>query len=431
MKARVRGIYATALTYLLKAKGFKVVQQSAVIAERFGEDIVEEDADVTIKDLDEDRGAIFALGADVSRTLRELFPNSFLWKSPVKLYSVIEPRDCEYLGFKVEPCLDKGLVLRPPLDGVIRLGEPKAVGKYAMVWRGEGRTYFSEHINRDDRTLLLSISLPWNKKGYNVKWRSNARGAKPEELREELSRLAMRFDTEDFRDQGDDFVVVVLSLPDKLALDDVRNVVLRTTKFHHMIKASDPVLADEVDEGKTKLEDALKSLLGEEVAVEHVKAPYRVLRLREGKLLRFSFDGEDYVVVLRRELRPGGVLDVLGLPIEEGDYDEFYLASNRWYGVHVYKDKSGRVKGVLVNVQTPTEIKRNAVRYLDLEVDVGFVDGKVTIADEEELEKKREFLGDTLYNRAKEVVTTVTKRLESEGLEGVLGDFNLNNQNRK
>ena len=423
MRARLRGIYTTALTYLLKSKGFKVVQQSAVIAERFGEDIVEEEADVTIKDLDEDRGALFAMGADITDTLRELFPFSFVWRSPVKLYSVIEPEGCQYAGFRVEPCLEKGLVLRPPLDGVIRLGEPKAVGKFAMVWRGEGRTYFSEHIDRDTKTLLLSISLPWNRKGYNVKWRSNARGAKPEELRDELSRLAVRFDAEDFKGQGDSFAVVVLSLPDKLHLDEVRGQVIKTTRFHHMIKTSDPELADRVDEGKVGLEDAIKSLLREEMEIEHVKAPYELVKLRRGELVSFSFDGMDYSLVLRRELRPGGKLDVLGLPIEDGDYDEFYLASDKWYGVHVYRDKEGRIKGVLVNVQTPTEVKKGSVRYLDLEVDVGYKDGEVIVADLEELERKREWLGDPLYRKTKEVSEEVARRLESEGLDGLLGEF--------
>jgi len=36
LRARVRGIYATALTKLLMEGGFEVVQQSPVIAERFG-----------------------------------------------------------------------------------------------------------------------------------------------------------------------------------------------------------------------------------------------------------------------------------------------------------------------------------------------------------------------------------------------------------
>ena len=426
VRARLRGIYTTALTYLLKAKGFKVVQQSAVIAERFGEDIVEEEADVTIKDLDEDRGAIFAMGEDMADTLRELFPYSFVWRSPVKLYSVIEPEDCQYAGFRVEPCLEKGLVLRPPLDGVIRLGEPKAVGKFAMVWRGEGRTYFSEHIDRDTKTFLLSISLPWNRKGYNVKWRSNARGAKPEELRDELSRLAVRFDAEDFKGQGDSFAVVVLSLPDKLHLDEVRGQVIKTTRFHHMIKTSDPELADGVDEGKVGLEDALKSLLREEMEIEHVKAPYEVVKLRKGVLVDFSFDGMNYSLVLRRQLRPGGKLDVLGMLIEEGDYDDFYLASDKWYGVHVYRNRQGGIKGVLVNIQTPTEVKRGSVRYLDLEVDVGYNNEKAIVADLEELDRKKEWLGNQLYAKAKEVTEEVRKRLESEGLEGLLGDFARN-----
>ncbi|MGC9105006.1 MAG: DUF402 domain-containing protein [Thermoprotei archaeon] len=424
MRVRVRGIHATALTKLLKDSGYEVVQQSEVIAERFGEK-VRDVADSTVKEMEEDKGVLFAMGEDLSGWLRKTLPYSFVWKSPVKLYSVIEPRDCSFEGLRVEPCLEKGLVVRPPLDGAIRLDEPKAVGKYAMVWRGKGRTYFSEHIPRDERTLLLSISLPWNRKGYDVKWRSNAKEASAEELKEELSRLAMRFDLGDFRNQGEDFAVAVLSLPDKLKLDEVRGQIVRTSRFHHMVKASDSVLADKLDEGVVDVKEALRSLLGERVAIDHVKAPYIVRRLKPGELVEFRTDGVDYYLVLRRELTPGGRYDVLDVEIGEGDYDEFHLSSRTFYGVHVYKDQGGKVKGVLVNVSTPAEILRNRVRYLDLEVDVGLVNGRVVLADERELEAKKEWMGDELYMVAKRTAERVAKVLSGDSFEPLLEDMRV------
>ncbi len=425
MRARVRGIYATALTKLLMEGGFEVVQQSPVIAERFGVARKEVVADVTLKEMEEDKGVIMTVGSDVSDWLRKVFPYSFTWRSPVKLYSVIEPENCSHLGYEVDPCLREGLVVRPPMDGVIRLSEPKAVGRFAFVWRGQGRTYFSEHLSRDDRALLLSISLPWNSKGYNVKWRSNAKAAKLEELRDELSRLALRYDNRDFRDQGEDFSIVVLSLTDKLTLDEVRNAVVRTSRFHHMIKTSDSVLADKLDEGGVDPSSALRSLISDLMEIDHVKAPYRRVNLRPGRPIIFDTDGEDYYLVLRRDLRPGGTLDAVGKPIEEGDYDEFHLSSRAWYGVHVYRSRDGNVKGVMVNVSTPAELLKGRVRYLDLEVDLAYSDGVTRVVDENELEAKRVYLGETLVSKAKEAVELAKRRLEANDWEGLIEEMRI------
>jgi len=57
------------------------------------------------------------VGSDVSDWLRKVFPHSFTWRSPVKLYSVIEPENCSHLGYEVDPCLREGLVVRPLWTG--------------------------------------------------------------------------------------------------------------------------------------------------------------------------------------------------------------------------------------------------------------------------------------------------------------------------
>ncbi|MEM0173815.1 MAG: RNA-binding protein, partial [Sulfolobaceae archaeon] len=49
LRARIRGIYATALTYIF-SNIFKIVQQSLEISQRFNKEIIKEPAEVTIKD---------------------------------------------------------------------------------------------------------------------------------------------------------------------------------------------------------------------------------------------------------------------------------------------------------------------------------------------------------------------------------------------
>ncbi|MEW9492088.1 MAG: DUF402 domain-containing protein [Candidatus Aramenus sulfurataquae] len=379
LRVRIRGIYATALTYLAKER-FQVVQQSPEIAQRFNEEIVMAPADVTIKNNDE--GHLISIGQDVNDFLKEVFKASIVWKSPVKLYSVIETEDCTYMGFKVEPCMERGLVVKPPYDGKLGLDEVKAVGKYAFVWRGEGRTYFSEHVRKRD--VLLKISLPFNKKGYNVKWRSNAPYADERELREELERLAMKYDNEDFK-QGEDFSMVLPSLEDKLYLDEVRGKVLRTQRFHHMLKLS----FSEVDEREPK--DMFNELIEDFMEIEHVKLG-GTIRLRGGKVIKKEVSNEGYKLWLIREISPGGLYDGLGIEKEEGDYDVMEVDSSKWYEVHNYYSKDGRLKGKYVNISTPPELLRGKIRYVDLELDVVVKDGEVKVLDEDKyLEIKRYF----------------------------------------
>lgn len=61
VKARIRGVYATALTKLLLSNGFEIVQPSLTIRERFGLKDVKEFPDVRIEDRDDLQG-IRAIG---------------------------------------------------------------------------------------------------------------------------------------------------------------------------------------------------------------------------------------------------------------------------------------------------------------------------------------------------------------------------------
>ncbi|MDT7861283.1 MAG: DUF402 domain-containing protein [Saccharolobus sp.] len=412
-RVRIRGIYSTALTAIFSSLSYTIVQQSTQIAERFMQDIKNEPAEITIKDA-EDKGRIIIMGEDIYNDLTSIFRYSFIWKSPVKLYSVINTSgNCTFMDFRVKPCLSEGLVIKPPYDGEILISEVKAVGKYAMVWRGKGITAFSEHIrDEEDRIRLLSLSTPLNRKGYNIKWRSNAKYASLNELKDELERLIIKYENKDFRDQGEDFFIVTLSLPDKLYLDDVRKMILNTIKYHHMLKLSYNREIDTAEEKGENPVNLLQNLTQDFMKIEHIKADGKVIYLKGGKVIEKEVNENNYRIVLKREFEGGGILDSIGKKIEKGDYDIVEYNSEKWYQVHKYYDSKGTLKGIYINISTPPELLRGKIRYLDLEVDLVINNNEVYLVDEEEFNRKSIYMPPSLISKTKEVIEDILRKIK-------------------
>jgi hypothetical protein len=405
MKIRIRGIYATALTYML-SKNFEIVQQSPQIAERFMQEIIREPADITFKD-GEDKGSLIVIGGDDSfeNYLKEIFPYSIVWKSPVKLYSLIETQNCKYQNFDVEPCIEKGIVIKPPTDGrKIILSPPKAVSKFGMVWRGEGKTFFSEHIAPEKRKRLLNISIKYNKKGYNIKWRSNAQFEKNYLLEKDLENLIFKYENDDFSKQGCDFYLINLSLEDKLELDKIRSLVVPTINFHHMLKLSRSREVDIAESGKDNVTQILESLIKDYMEIEHIKINGRRIFLKPGKVIEKRISDNGYFLLLRREISGNGYYDGLGIRKEEGDYDIMEIDSRKWHEVHNYYSKDGTLKGKYINISTPPELLDGKIRYIDLEADIIVKNGEKIIIDEEKLEENKKYLSYKMLERIKKEI---------------------------
>ncbi|WP_373467875.1 DUF402 domain-containing protein [Acidianus infernus] len=408
MKIRIRGIYATALTYML-SKNFEIVQQSPQIAERFMQEIIREPADITFKD-GEDKGSLIVIGSadNFENYLKEIFPYSIVWKSPVKLYSLIETQNCKYQNYDVEPCLEKGIVIKPPTDGrKIILSPPKAVSKFAMVWRGEGKTFFSEHIVPEERKRLLNISTKYNKKGYNVKWRSNAQFEKNYLLEKDLENLMFKYENNDFSKQGCDFYLINLSLEDKLELDKIRSLVVPTINFHHMLKLSRSREVDIAESGKDNVTQILESLIKDYMGIEHIKINGRRIFLKPGKVIEKRVSDNGYFLLLRREISGNGYYDGLGIRKEEGDYDIMEIDSRKWHEVHNYYSKDGTLKGKYINISTPPELLDGKIRYIDLEVDIIIKNGEKIVIDEDKLEENKKYLSYKMLERIKKEIEYV------------------------
>jgi len=420
LRVRIRGIYATALTYIF-SKDFKVVQQSFEIAQRFNQEIIREPAEVTIKNTEEDKGVLIVMSEkDILDYLKQIFKNSFIWKSPVKLYEVIEVNieECKHNGIPVEPCISRGMVVKSSIDGKIILSQPKAVGRNLMIWRGEGKTYFSEHIRDPEiRAKLLLISSYLNRKGYNVKWRSNSAFATLDEIKEEISKLVSRVESERYDGQGEEFYIITLSLPDKLEMDEIRKKVVPTAKYHHMLKMSFGKEIDDIESKSVECpKELLKELISDFMQIEHIKFDNKI-KLKGGKVIDYNIYDCGYEIILRREFNNQGVYDGLEVPKEPGDYDIMYVNSNNWYQIHKYYSKNNELKGIYINISTPPELLRGKIRYLDLELDVVVKEGgEVYIIDREELEKKRDKLTESLYNTAIRKAEELVKNIKDGNL---------------
>lgn len=152
---------------------------------------------------------------------------------------------------------------------------------------------------------------------------------------------------------------------------------------------------------------------GDDLDIEHGKPAARSIQL--GPATVRQLDVTTLRLTVERELSGGGTYDALGTPIEAGDVAETRFTEGRWWYPTTYRDRSGATKGTYVNVCTPVEVFPDAVRYVDLYVDViKHPDGLVEIVDEGELEVAVEagHVSPELADRARTVARSVRSVLE-------------------
>ena len=94
----------------------------------------------------------------------------------------------------------------------------------------------------------------------------------------------------------------------------------------------------------------------------------------------------DGALVLLRTFVGGGRYDSIGAPILAGDHGTIEVVPDSWVLRRTYARADGEPIGELYNIQTPVQLAGDAVRYLDLEVDVvRWSDGRVAIVDLDDL----------------------------------------------
>ena len=125
---------------------------------------------------------------------------------------------------------------------------------------------------------------------------------------------------------------------------------------------------------------------------------------------------EDTFIEIGRFIKSSGMYDGLEVPREPGDYVITTIPIGKWWLRHEYYSSKGELKGVYYNVNTPPEILANAIRYVDLEVDVVlWPDGKYKIIDLEELESAYDMgiISETLMEKAKKAITEIENDIKN------------------
>ena len=179
----------------------------------------------------------------------------------------------------------------------------------------------------------------------------------------------------------------------RFALDDRRREVTATMPGHHRVKAGAADASAGVDFAEALCDpdpdaafpfevvtDAFGPADGDTVRLEHGKPDGRMITLGEATVTAVEADGS---VTVEREMTGGGTYDGLGVSREAGDIAETNLKEGRWWYPTTYRGRDGAVRGTYVNVCTPVEVFPDAVRYVDLHVDVvKHVDGTVERVDD-------------------------------------------------
>ncbi len=283
-------------------------------------------------------------------------------------------------------------------------------------------------------TEVLSASAP---DGWGVEWRYPALEAGVEAMDDALaaaSERAGRLAT--LPDSGDP--PERLAAPRsarwlwfgreaRFALDEHRRAVTTTMAGHHRVKAGTAAASDAVD--------FVEVVCGEVGVGDDPEFPFDAVTgqfgPREGETVRIAHgkpDGSLYdlgeatvterdpagKVVLRRELSSAGTYDGLGTRREPGDVAVTRVKEGRWWYPTAYRGADGERKGTYVNVCTPVEVFPEAVRYVDLHVDVvREPDGTVRRVDEDELTAAVEdgAVSERLAERARSVAATVERAL--------------------
>lgn len=453
-RVRVRGMYATALTRLLRDEGFGVVRSSDAIRERFDAEFGDEHPDAWIRDARDRQGIEVSGEADGVREVTDILTDAgddcFPLNSPLSELGVYDGEVTGTLGggALVEVSgLGEAFLPFSESDQYISEGDRLRVQiiNPEAPWT-DRRPVCTTRIRVSTEGIELVRGDDWSREVYRLleMMQLEAPGgwAVTEQVEiacveDELPAcIEMAHALEDeLRDAGppgegkgalaEPFSTrfIRFGRKTKFSLDGFRRKQVPTMWGHHRLKSSHEAAGGAVDfyealEGETDefpfpaVLRAFGPRVGSTVHIDHGKPDGRTIRL--GRATVTDVDPEGWEVTVEREMRPGGRYDGLDVPKEEGDVAKTTLREGEWHYRTDYRGTDGSLKGSYVNVCTPVEIRPRAVTYVDLYVDVvQFPDGTTKIIDRKELEDTVEsgLVTRELADRALDVAEAVEQEL--------------------
>ncbi len=471
MNVRIRGIYTTALTELLRGD-HEIVSASPPIRDRFEEDFDVAVADATIRTTSDRQGIGVVGDADaverLRRELSEIARDTLSWPDPTPAGSVFLGEVTETLGSGA--VVDLGSVDGASVSGFLPYDR---VDGYV----DEGDTYRLQIARSkppwsdDDPTLARDLRIP----GGLVELRRNADSSNSGGSLNETARLAdlLEVDPVDgwapsWSNAADDAsfdamadgleraneraesVMGAIASTDRetpgrivaprsgawvwfgresrFELDEYRRRVETTMVGHHRTKAATnaasaavdflealcPADAVQGDEGEFPFGAVTQQFgpqPGDSITIEHGKPAGRTITLGRGEITEWDPDGS---ITVEREMSSGGTYDAIGTKRVAGDIATTTFVEGRWWYATVYTNEAGEHRGTYVNVCTPVEIFPTTVRYVDLHVDVvKDPDGTVERVDDEELDDAvaAGAVSEPLADRARQVAASIESAL--------------------
>ena len=439
LKARVRGIYSTALTKLLLDNGFEIIQPSTTIRKRFNLEENQSPPDLKIKDRYDLQG-IRVLGSpeavDVFQTLLHSLLTDVLtrkWNVHVdgiykgNIVSVEEDTFYVELGNDVVGVLPKNEFTEGNSKQIVvqverkRMGSMrpvlttklKIIGKYAILARNSkvGVSFKIRDFNK--RAELYALGKKLASTDWGIIWREPAANQSKEVLENEIATLrtkaetlsekAQKTETPSLLVDGLCFMNVEFPATSKSQLDELRASLVPTLKGHHFYKscggkvsAALEMAEKLLDKGQDIME--VEELFKKQVATEfpeigsildvmHVKPSGKVLHLGQATIESLG-NGQ---IRYSRTIRTSGIYDGLDVAKEAGDKAISETKIGEWWITTKYFSEGGELKGTYINLNTPVEVYPKAIRYVDLEVDVCISpNGAVKVLDMDKLEKALE-----------------------------------------
>ncbi|MDI6905431.1 MAG: DUF402 domain-containing protein [Candidatus Bathyarchaeia archaeon] len=458
MKAKVRGIYSTALTKLLLDNGFEIVQPSLTIKKRFGLEENSMPPDLKIEDRYDLQGIRVLGTSDAVCTFQSILHSTFedaltrKWRVSVDgIYkgTVMESgEDAVYIdiGGDVVGRLSKSEIANINEKQVIvqverrRIGvkQPvlttklKIVGNYAILVKNSKVGVSLQIRDLNKRAELYALGKELAPSGWGIIWRESSANQSRETLENEITALVEKIKILNEKAfyaeapalllEGLYFMDVEFPWISKRNLDKLRASAAQTLDWHHFYKSCGGKVSAALEmaekllekgHNRSEVEELFKQQIvpefpeaGSLVDVEHVKLSGLVLHL--GQATIESLDDEQ--IKYSRVMRSNGFYDGLGVKKEKGDKAISETRSGEWCITTKYFSKGGEWKGTYININTPVEAYPKTIRYVDLEVDVCIKpDGTVEVLDMEKLEKALEnaFISKTLFETVKEKVKEI------------------------